>query len=78
METDADLGGWGDAFSPQGFDPLPTKRVPFCTIMRYKFLTDRPYNFSKSALASIYTNFKGGGGGENTLFLVKIFQKVLK
>ena len=77
MKIDADLGGWGDAFSPQGFDPLPTKRVPLCTIMRYKFLTDRPYNFSKSALASIYTNFKGGGGAKTRYFWSKFFKKCL-
>ena len=33
-------GGGVDAFLSQGFDPLPTQRVPLWTIMRYPFLAD--------------------------------------
>ena len=31
------LRGGADALSSQGFDPLPTQRVPLCTILRYPF-----------------------------------------
>ena len=39
--TVADLGGGGVRLSPlRNFDPLPTQRVPLCTILRYPFLAD--------------------------------------
>ena len=38
-------GVCGRSFA-QGFDPLPTQRVPICTILRYPFLPDGPLNFS--------------------------------
>ena len=39
----ADLGEGGRTFfSFQGFDPLPTQRVPLWTILRYPILADGP------------------------------------
>ena len=39
--------------------PLPSQRVPFCTILRYPFLADWPEKFFKEP---IYINFEGGEG----------------
>ena len=39
----------------QGFDRLPTQRLPACTFLRSPFLADGPLSFSKRALgAHIY------------------------
>ena len=42
--TGADLGGGGGGDVPfsQGFDPLPTQRVPPLILFRNPFLADRP------------------------------------
>ena len=75
LQEQADLGGGGLFGSPvpQDIDPLPTQRVPLCTILRYSFLVIDP-------LAPIYTNFEGGGSArrKNQNILVQIFQKLPK
>ena len=43
--------------SPSAFDPLPTQRVPLCTIFRYPFLADGPI-----------TSFDGEARAENATF----------
>ena len=53
-------GGGVGRFLFQGFDPLPTQRVPLCTILRYPFLLTDPKSFLKAPLAPIYTNFERG------------------
>ena len=54
-------GGGADAPPPpQGFDPLPTQRVPLWYSLRNPFLADRPSNFLKATSAPMYTNFEGG------------------
>ena len=50
------IGGGGPP-SPQGFELLPTQRVPLCTILRYPFLMTNPKIFLKAHWAPIYTNF---------------------
>ena len=60
---------------PQGFDPLPTQRVPLCTILRYPYLLTDPKNFLKAPLAPIYTNFEGGARAEKTQFFGRHFPK---
>ena len=63
----------------QGFDPLPTQRVPLCTILRYPYLVTNRKIFLKAPLAPIYTNFEGGARAKKQrVFLVKILQKVPK
>ena len=55
----ADLkGGGGIRRPPQGFDPLPTQRLPLCTIFRYPYLVMDPKFFLKAPSAQIYTNFE--------------------
>ena len=63
---------------PQGFDPLPTQRVPLCTMLRYPYSVTDPKKFLKAPSATIYTKFEGGGGGapKKRDFFVKIFQKM--
>ena len=60
----------------QGFDPLPTQRVPPLYYFEISIIGDEPFKFSKYILVS------GGGGGGHTPkkrnFLVRIFQKVPK
>ena len=49
------FSGVRDALFPQGFDTLPTPRVPLFTILRYPFLADGPLNFSNEAFgANLY------------------------
>ena len=60
--------------TPQGFDPLPTQRVPLWTILSNPFLVTNSNIFLKAPMAPIYTNFKGGRVAEKT----HILQKVLK
>ena len=56
----ADLGHRGRTPPlPQEFDPLPTQRVPLCTILRYPYLVTDPKHFLKAPLAPIYTYFEG-------------------
>ena len=85
--TRADLGGGGvgglgaDAFSSQGFDPLPTQRVPFDTFSEIHFWPTDPKIFLKAPLAPICTNFEEERGArvkKKRDFFVKIFQKVTK
>ena len=66
MHTGADLGrGRGvDDLPPQGFDPLPTRRVPHCTILRYPFLVMDLKVFLNAPLTPKYTNFEGGARAE--------------
>ena len=65
---------------PQGFDPLPTQRVPICTILRYPFLVMDLKNFLKAPLASMYTNFEEGSARrkQNAIFWSKFPKKCLK
>ena len=64
-------GGWfADAPLPQGFDPLPTQRVPLCTILRYPNLVTDPKNFLK---APVYTYFEGGARAKKTHFFGQMF-----
>ena len=63
---------------PQGFDPLPTQRVPLCTILKYPYLVTEPKIFLKAPLTPICTNFEGEARAEKRVFLVKIFQKLPK
>ena len=71
-------GGGADAH-PQGFDPLPTQRVPLWYSLRNPFLADRPSNFLKAPLAPMYTNFEGGARAEkNAIFWSKLSKKCLK
>ena len=74
------VGGWGfGRFLPQGFEPLPTQRVPLCTISRYPFLARDPKIFLKAPLAPVYTNFEGGALAEKTQFFwLKLSKKCLK
>ena len=63
-----------DALSPQGFDPLPTQRVPLCTVLRYPFLVADPKTFLKAP-----TSFEGGVRAEKTQFFwSKFFKQCLK
>ena len=73
----ADLGGGRTSFfsPPQGFDPLPTQRVPHFTILRYPYLVTDRKNFLKAPWAIIYTNFEWGAPAD---LLVETFQKVPK
>ena len=57
----------------QGFDPLPTQRVPFSTFLRYSFLVTDPKIFLKAPWAPIHTNFEG----ERALFLLFFSKYVL-
>ena len=57
----------------QGFDPLPTQRVPLCTILRYPFWETDPKIFLKAPLAPIYTNFQGGARAQKTRFFRQNF-----
>ena len=57
---------------PQEFDPLPTQRVPLCTILRYPVLVIDPKKFLK---APIYTNFEGGSRAKKTRFFGQHFPK---
>ena len=73
-KSGADLGG-GEAPPPQGFDPLPTQRVPLRTILRYPFLMMDPKMFLKAPWAPMYTNFEGGARAEKTQFFGQKFSK---
>ena len=84
MKTGADLGegggrGGGRSF-PQGFDPLPTQRVPppFDTFSEIHFWPTDPKIFLKAPLAPIYAIFEGERAPKKRIFFVKIFQKVPK
>ena len=80
MSLVADLGGGGGDRTPlQGFDPLPTERVPFELFSDIHFWqTDLKY-FLKAHSTPIYANFEGGTRAEKKRdFLVEIFQKVAK
>ena len=60
-------------------DPLPTQRVPLCTILKCPFLAKDPKIFLKALLASIYIDFEvGTRAKKNVIFLVNIIQKLLK
>ena len=51
-------GGGADALFPQGFDPLPTQRVPPLHYFEISiWLTDLK-NFLKAPLAPVYSNFE--------------------
>ena len=65
----------GGCFPPQGFDPLPTQRVPLCTILRYPYLVTDPKKFLKAPLAQIHTIFWGGARAKKTRFLCQSFPK---
>ena len=82
ISTPADIGGGGGgrtyAFPSglQGFDPLPTQRVPLCTILRYPFLVMDPKIFLKAPLEALYTNFEEGVRAEKTLFFGQHFPRI--
>ena len=64
---------------PSGIRPPTDPYGPLCTILGYPILIDGPKNFSRGALAPIYTNFQGGARAEKKrYFLVKIFKIVQK
>ena len=77
----ADLCGReeGTLPSPQGFDPLLTRRItPFFFLLFsdiHFWLTD-PKNFLNALLALIFTNFEGRARAKLRDFLVNLFQKV--
>ena len=52
----------------QGFDPLPTQRVPLCTILRHPYLMTDHKTFLKVPLAPIYTNFEGERAPKKAIF----------
>ena len=62
------LGGRGWTPFFQEIDPLPTQRVPLCTILRYPFLVTAPKIFLKAPLRPIYTNFEGRARRKTRLF----------
>ena len=43
----------------QGFELLPTQRVPLFPNLRYPFLADEPLSFLKATSVTIFTNFEG-------------------
>ena len=65
--------GW--TLSPEGFDPLPTQRVPLCTILRYPFLVTDPKNFLRTPLAPIYFNFEWGTRAKKKALFLVTFKK---
>ena len=78
----ADLGGGGgggyvaDTPTPQGFDPLPTQRVPpFDTFSEIHFWPTDPKIFLKAPLAPIHTNFKGERAPKKNAIFCQIFSK---
>ena len=65
-------------FPPQGFDPLPTQRVP-PLILFQKFIFGRPtLKFFKRCLRRQYILTLRGSAPKKRDFLVNIFQKVPK
>ena len=62
-------------FALQEFDPLPTQRVPLCTILRYPFLVTDPKIFLKEP---IYTYFKGERAPKKRVFLSKFYRSCLR
>ena len=71
-------GGRGVDASPQGFDPLPTQRVPLCAILRYPYLLTDHTNVLRAPLAPVYTNFEGRGDfcvAKKTQFFGRNFPK---
>ena len=75
-------GGGGGRPLLQGFDSLPTKGSPLCTISRYPYLVTDPKNFLNIYLLwrtlNIYLLWGGSARQKKCIFLVKIFQKVPK
>ena len=64
---------------PQGFDPLPTQRVPPLILFQKSSFGRPTLNFFlKAPLAPIYTNFEGERAPKKRDFFVNIFQKVPK
>ena len=71
-----DGGGGVDALL-HGFDPLPTQRIPHCTILKYSILVTDPKKFQKAPLAPIYNNFKRGARAKkNLIFFCQNFPKI--
>ena len=58
------------AFPPQGFDPLPTQRVPppLCTILKHTFLVTDPKNVLRAPSAPGLIDFEGGARAEDMRF----------
>ena len=73
MGAGADLRG--DAF-PQGFDPLPTQRVPLLNYFEISILVTEPKIFLKVPLAPIYTYLKGAARAEKARFLGQNFPTI--
>ena len=73
-------GGGGGRSSPQGFDPLPTQRVPLWYFLRNSFWPTDPIIFLKAPLAPIYTNYEGERAPKKNacFFLSKFFKKCPK
>ena len=71
--------GGGRLFSLQGFDRLPTQRVPPLYYFEISIFSDGPINFLKAPFAPIYTNFEGGGApAEKTRFFGQNLKKLPK
>ena len=68
-------GGGADASTSQGFDPLPTQRVPLWYFLRNPFSVTDPKIFLKAPFAPIYTNFEGERAPKKTRFFLWKFSK---
>ena len=68
-------GGGGVDAPSQEYDPLPTQRVPLCTILRYPFLVRNPKIVLKAVRRQYILILKGERAPKKRDFLVKIFLK---
>ena len=57
LKSGADLGGWGRTLPSQGFDPLPTQRVPFLYYFEIYFRLTDPEIFLKFEMPKILNRF---------------------
>ena len=74
-----DLGdGVADLFL-QGFDPLPTQRLPLCTILRYPLLATDPKHFLKTPSHQCIVVLKGSRRQKKKrIFWSKFFKNCLR
>ena len=68
-------GGGGLSFPLRDSTPCRPKGSTLWYFLRNPFLTDRPENFLRVALAPIYTNFEGRARAEKTQFFGQNFPK---